>query len=350
MQPQSHEITIPPDPPRKPQQDLLLRRLPNPKKNHLGKISREEAQQLLEAKNNAERQPLLNLQIAKAYLAGTDSGVTQRTWSDALQSIIFSKSGENLRRWTTVSKDKAIAPLLGKVLVETKADDLLKCLIAGKVSTNTFLRRIHNFCVDMGWLPWPILPKKQWPVIRTKRKRAVTLAEHSKIIEREGNPERKAYYQLAWHFGASQMDLANLKAENIDSLNQLFTYFRKKTESRNLPPVQIRFGKEVSDILKTLPQAGPLFPMLCKARSGDRATEFKQRCDGLGIKGISLHSYRYAWAQRAMRAGYPERYAQVALGQTAKQCMRLTHGMLSSPFRHLKNMRRKSSPSSLPLQ
>jgi hypothetical protein len=32
-------------------------------------------------------------------------------------------------------------------------------------------------------------------------------------------------------------------------------------------------------------------------RPGDRATEFKQRCDGLKIKGISLHSYRYAWAE-----------------------------------------------------
>jgi len=53
-------------------------------------------------------------------------------------------------------------------------------------------------------------------------------------------------------------------------------------------------------------------------RSGDRATEFKQRCDGLGIKGISLHSYRYAWAQRAKQAGYPERYAQVALGHNSK--------------------------------
>ena len=114
------------------------------KRTSLGKISRDEAQQLLEAKNNAERQPLLNLQIAKAYLAGTDSGVTHRTWSDALQSIMLSKSGENLRRWTTVSKDKALLPLHDKVLVETKADDLLKCLIAGKVSTNIFLRRIHD--------------------------------------------------------------------------------------------------------------------------------------------------------------------------------------------------------------
>ena len=53
-------------------------------------------------------------------------------------------------------------------------------------------------------------------------------------------------------------------------------------------------------------------------RSGDRSTEFKQRCDGLGIKGISLHSYRYAWAERAKVAGYPERFAQESLGHNSK--------------------------------
>ncbi len=52
--------------------------------------------------------------------------------------------------------------------------------------------------------------------------------------------------------------------------------------------------------------------------AGDRATEFKQRCDGLEIKGVSLHSYRYAWAERALKCGYPERFAQQALGHNSK--------------------------------
>jgi integrase len=39
---------------------------------------------------------------------------------------------------------------------------------------------------------------------------------------------------------------------------------------------------------------------------------------GLGIKGVRLHSYRYAWAERARRAGYPERFAQEALGHNSK--------------------------------
>ena len=45
---------------------------------------------------------------------------------------------------------------------------------------------------------------------------------------------------------------------------------------------------------------------------------FKQRCNGLGIKGVTLHSYRYAWAERAKTAGYPERFAMENLGHNSK--------------------------------
>ena len=53
-------------------------------------------------------------------------------------------------------------------------------------------------------------------------------------------------------------------------------------------------------------------------RAGDRATEFKSRCRQLGIQGVTLHSYRYAWAERAKVAGMPERFAQEALGHNSK--------------------------------
>jgi integrase len=38
----------------------------------------------------------------------------------------------------------------------------------------------------------------------------------------------------------------------------------------------------------------------------------------LSIQGVSLYSYRYAWAERAKTAGYPERFAQEALGHNSK--------------------------------
>ena len=57
---------------------------------------------------------------------------------------------------------------------------------------------------------------------------------------------------------------------------------------------------------------------LSRVRANDRATEFRSRCRQLGIAGVTLHSYRYAWAERAKTAGYPERFAQEALGHNSK--------------------------------
>jgi len=74
----------------------------------------------------------------------------------------------------------------------------------------------------------------------------------------------------------------------------------------------------LNKILAALPKAGPLFPYLKTVRAGDRATEFGQRCKGLNIAGITLHSYRYAWAERAKTCGYPELFAQMALGHNSK--------------------------------
>jgi integrase len=278
----------------------------------------DEAQQIIEAKNNSERQPVLNLQIAKAYLAGSDNGITTRTWQHAIESLINTKQGANQHRWKTAAKDKALAMLLPQVIIETKGEAILKALQMGTVSTNVYLRRLHNFCVDMSWLPWPLVPKRQWPAVEFKEKRGITAEEHAAIVARENNPERKAFYKLAWHLGASQSDLASLEAENVDWEHHVISYARQKTGSIAI----MRFDEDMAEILRDLPGSGPLFPYMRTVRSGDRATEFKQRCTGLGIKGVSLHSYRYAWAERAKTAGYPERYAQVNLGHNSKAMTR----------------------------
>ena len=80
----------------------------------------------------------------------------------------------------------------------------------------------------------------------------------------------------------------------------------------------VHLGSEALNLLKDLPSEGLLFPYLASVRSGDRATEFRSRCRQLKIQGVSLHSYRYAWAERARTAGYPERFAQEALGHNSK--------------------------------
>src|SRR6266481_1422253 len=229
------------------------------KRTSLRTGSEDEARQIVQAKNQAERQPVLNLQIAKAYLAGTDNGITSRTWQQAIELLTSTKQGANKERWLRVVKDRALAPLLPKVIIESQGEQLLKVLQGGTVSTNVYLRRLHNFCLDMSWLPWPLIPKRQWPAVRFKDKRAITWEEHCKIVDREGNPERKAFYRLAWHLGASQSDLANLQAEDVDWENRVISFFRMKTRWRGEQPPQIRFGCEVETILEELPTTGPLF-------------------------------------------------------------------------------------------
>lgn len=100
------------------------------------------------------------------------------------------------------------------------------------MSTNAYLRKAHNFAVDMNWLPATVIPKRQWPPIRFREKRAITLAEHQKIIAAEVNPERKTLYQLCWHLGARQGDIAALKGEDVDWTNNTVGFFRKKTGVR----------------------------------------------------------------------------------------------------------------------
>jgi len=273
-----------------------------------------EAKRLLMALNEAGKQPAMNLSLARVYLKHSDPMVSQRTWQHVLDEIIKLKTGPTQYRWQSAGKDKAFDLIRNRLLIETQPEHFLAVLRKGTVSTNAYLRKTHNFALDMNWLPACVIPKRQWPAIRFKEKRAITLAEHEKIIAAEVNPERKNLYQLCWHLGASQGDIAALKGEDVDWANSTVSFFRKKTGV----PVLVHLGSEALNLLKDLPSEGPLFPYLSRVRPGDRATEFKQRCQQLGIHGVTLHSYRYAWAERAKAAGYPERFAQEALGHNSK--------------------------------
>jgi integrase len=273
-----------------------------------------EAIRLVNAKNEAQENPGLAVHIAKAWLAGADPTLNKRSWRYTTQELIKTKQGENARRWEIAFKDRALRKILDLPLIETRADHFLAALHAGTVSTNVFLRRLHNFALDMGWLLAPVLPRKQWPAVRHQPKRAITVEEHQKIIGREHNPERLAFYKLLWELGGAQGDVAKLCAEDIDWKTRTLSYFRAKTGQA----ARICFDEVVEEILGGRPSSGPLFPYLKTVRASDRATEFKQRCQGLGIVGVTLHSYRYSWAERARQAGYPERAAQEVLGHGSK--------------------------------
>ena len=273
-----------------------------------------DASRLLMAMNEAGKQPAMNLSLARVYLRHSDPMVSVRTWQHVLDEIIQIKSGPTQARWKSAAKDKAFDLIRHRVLIETLAEHLLAVLRTGTVSTNAFLRKIHNFAIYMNWLPATVIPRRQWPAIHYKEKRAITLAEHQRIIAAEGNLERKNLYQLCWHLGASQGDIASLKGEDVDWAQGTVSFVRRKTGV----PVLVHLGAEALNLFKDLPAEGGLFPYLAGVRAGDRATEFASRCRQLGIAGVTLHSYRYAWAERAKMVGYPERFAQEALGHNSK--------------------------------
>ena len=171
------------------------------KRESLGIKDPAEAQRIINAKNEALRQPFINLQIAKAYLSGSDEKLIRRTWEEVFDARIETAKGVSKTRWLTAKKDKAFAPLLHKPLIETTADDFLAVLKANKVSTIIHLRKIQNFALDMDWLPKAVIPKRRWPAVVYKQKRAITFEEHQRIIENEKNPEWRALYNLLWHIG-----------------------------------------------------------------------------------------------------------------------------------------------------
>src|SRR5260221_2669188 len=69
---------------------------------------RDAAKQIIFARNQALKQPSINLQLAKAHLAGSDSGVATRTWQTALDAIVETKPGPTKERWSRAARDQAL--------------------------------------------------------------------------------------------------------------------------------------------------------------------------------------------------------------------------------------------------
>ena len=288
------------------------------KRESLRTTDKRQAAQLLGLKNEPHHFTGYHVQMARTHLLVSDPNSSSRTWQMVMDAIVSQKKGPTKIRWERAAASKPFDLIRGLVVANTKADEFLTVLARGKVSTNVYLRRLHNYAMDMSWLLSPVIAKRAWPKVEYREKRAITLTEHQRILDREMNPERHAFYELCWHIGGSQSDIANLTAEDIDWQNRTISFERMKSGQN----ARLSFGTGLERVLRSLPSAGKLFPYLAGVREADRATEFKQRCDGLGISGVTLHSYRYSWAERASSAGYPERFAQTALGHGSKAVAR----------------------------
>ena len=122
------------------------------KQESLHTRDKDEAFRLLAAKNETHDGPAFSRQLARVYWKAADPAAAKRDWQ-------------------TANKENAFDSLRALPIMETRAEHFLKVLHAGTVSTNNYLRRLHNFALDMDWLPWPVLPKRQWPPITALRGR-----------------------------------------------------------------------------------------------------------------------------------------------------------------------------------
>jgi integrase len=284
------------------------------KKESLKTTDRKTAERLRLARNEVAEKPHIGLALGRAYLSALEPKVATRTWQLVMEEFCQKgKESSRVRRQRAV-KSPAFNSLRKKLLIETTQDDLRVVLADKKTSTHHFLRCLHNLAVGLGWLPWPIMPAKLWPVMHPKKKRGVTASEHQRIIQAEGDAEKRMLYGLLWEIGAAQSDAAMLVSEDIDWGRRVLSYRRQKTDEW----AHLVVGERLEQLLRKLPAQGPLFPHQRTLTASARSAEFRRRCRTLKITGISLHSYRYAWAERAKVAGYPERWAQNALGHNSR--------------------------------
>ena len=310
------------------------------RKTSLHTRNRREAQRLLTVRKRATQFPVLSMAFAKTYLSAHDPDVAKRTWQHIMDYFCARGKPQTQEHRKRIVSHRHFDRIRSRRILDTTADDFLSILKVGGVMVQTSLHCLQSLALGLNWLPWPILPNKLWPVHRSKPKRAITAAEHQRIISTETNVERRLYYELLWEVGAPQTDAASLLAENIEWKTRLLSYQRRKTGVWSY----IRIGSRLEGILRRLPEQGMLFQGLGKTTVGARASEFRRRCRILKIEGISLHSYRYAWAERAKTIGYPERFAQEALGHKSKAVHRAYAGKAHVILPSLEEYERANQP------
>jgi integrase len=286
---------------------------------------REEAKRLVVAANQSHELPMLNLAMARTYLLAKSPKMVERTWRDVMDEKegLYRQQGEvsTLKRWRKVVRSQPFQLIHARRLVETEADHFLAVMGHRKAgnSTNKWLRILHNFALNMGWLLAPVIPKKVWPKFKVMDRRGVTEDEHQRIVALAAdNPEEQTHYELLWETGGSQTDIAQLDQERVDWEQGSLLYRRLKTQNRGYEFAKVRLGDRLRAILEQLPSDGYLLPSIAKMSLENRGRMFRRRCQTLGIKGICLHCYRYSWAERARKAGMPIRAAMETLGHRSR--------------------------------
>jgi hypothetical protein len=129
------------------------------KKESLKTGSRDEAERIRRALNEALETPLFGVTLAKAYLSASDPQLPKRTWSDVRDEFCKHGKPQTKARAKRAVTSSAFNQIRGKKIIETNSEDFRRIFATGKASFVHYLRSFHNLAVGIGWLPWPIVPK-----------------------------------------------------------------------------------------------------------------------------------------------------------------------------------------------
>jgi hypothetical protein len=108
------------------------------KQESLGTSDRATAVRLFHSRQEAEQQPAVNLQIARAYLAASDPQIATRDRQFVMDELVKLKKDQTQHRWQTAIKDKVFDSIRHLPLLETRPEHFLRVLESEKVSTNVY--------------------------------------------------------------------------------------------------------------------------------------------------------------------------------------------------------------------
>jgi hypothetical protein len=253
------------------------------------------AARLLAGMNQAAEQPALNVAMAKVYLGAKSPLFCSRTWGDLMMAMAAGYSAATLIRYEKFMKSAPVQSLNRLPLVHTDSGHFLAVLFHPRagVSTNVWLRITHNRALDLGWILTPVMPKKAWPDIEYKEKRAITIEEHHRVVASERIDDYRAYFQVLWETGGSQTDIANMHRDQVDPTGTYLSFKRKKVKSKkrrkNLLAGKVSFfiGQRLRQLLEILPPEGFLFPRLRLLSEDERASHFKKVCKRVAVEGVN---------------------------------------------------------------
>ena len=246
-------------------EDLLSKR-----QESLKTRNKDEAYRLVAAKNETEALPAFSLHLARVYWKAGDPAAAKRSSQHVMDEIPKLKKGVTKIRWLTAVKDKAMDSIRDRVVLETQAEHFLKVLENGSISTNIYLRRVHNFALDMSWLPWPVLPKNRragHQVQGEARRHAGGTSGHRR--SRTGIPNAGQFYQPCMALGrVCNRDVAAFleRVRMWICKNNVISFARKKNNSGSI--AIMRFDDDVAEILQ---DCRPVKAARCSRVFTDRA-------------------------------------------------------------------------------